>query len=50
VVFAHDERCSIVDLAIYLGHHDPAVTLRIYGPMPQHSHGRAREIIDKRMF
>jgi hypothetical protein len=50
VVFSHDERCSIADSAIYLGHHDPAVTLRIYGPMRQHSHERAREIIDKRMF
>jgi integrase len=41
---------SIVDLALYLGHHDPAVTLRTYGHMHQNSHERARAIIDARMF
>lgn len=41
--------CSIVDLAVYLGHHDPSVTLRIYGHLMQNSHERARGIIDRRM-
>lgn len=41
---------SITELAEYLGHHDPAVTLRTYGHMQQNSHDKARRIIDKRMF
>jgi hypothetical protein len=32
---------SIRDLAEYLGHHDPSVTLRIYGHMMPGSHERA---------
>jgi hypothetical protein len=41
---------SVTDLAVYMGHHDPAVTLRIYGHMHQGSDDRARQIIDRRMF
>ena len=41
---------SVTDLAVYMGHHDPAVTLRIYGHMQQKSDERARQIIDARMF
>ena len=41
---------SVTELAEYLGHHDPAVTLRTYGHMQQNSHDKARRIIDKRMF
>jgi hypothetical protein len=41
---------SIRDLAEYLGHHDPSVTLRIYGHMLPGSHERARAIVDRRLF
>ncbi len=41
---------GVIELAEYLGHHDPAVTLRIYGHMQQNSHDKARQIIDNRMF
>jgi integrase len=41
---------SLNDLAVYMGHHDPAFTLRIYGHMQQGSEDRARAIIDRRMF
>lgn len=41
---------SIRDLAEYLGHHDPAFTLRVYGHMQQGSNERARAIIDRRLF
>jgi integrase len=41
---------SVVDLAEYMGHHDPSVTLRIYGRMQQNSGDRARSIVDRRMF
>jgi integrase len=41
---------SIRDVAEYLGHHDPSVTLRIYGHMLPGSHERARAIVDRRLF
>jgi integrase len=41
---------SIRDLAEYLGHKDPTVTLRVYGHLMPGSHERARSIIDNRMF
>jgi integrase len=41
---------SVNDLAEWMGHHDPAFTLRIYGHMQQGSEERARTIIDRRMF
>ena len=41
---------SLNDLAVYMGHHDPAFTLRIYGNMQQGSQDRARAIIDRWMF
>ena len=41
---------SLNDLAVYMGHHDPAFTLRIYGHMQQGSEDRTRAIIDRRMF
>jgi integrase len=41
---------SIRDLAEYLGHHDPAFTLRIYAHLMPGSHERARGIVDRRMF
>jgi integrase len=37
---------SLNDLAVYMGHHDPAFTLRIYGHMQQGSEDRARAITD----
>jgi integrase len=40
---------SITELAEYLGHHDPAFTLRVYGHMQQGRDERARSIIDARM-
>ncbi len=40
---------SITELAEYLGHHDPAFTLRVYGHMQQSRDERARSIIDRRM-
>jgi integrase len=40
----------ISDLAEYLGHHDPSVTLRLYGHMQPGAGDRAREVIDRRLF
>ena len=40
----------IIELVEYLGHHDPAVTLRIYGHLHPSSHDKARKIIDARML
>jgi integrase len=41
---------SIKELSIYLGHGDPAFTLRVYAHMLPDSQDRARQAIDKRMF
>ena len=41
---------SIKELAEYLGHHDPAFTLRVYAHLLPSSHERARQAIDRRMF
>jgi integrase len=41
---------NIRELADYLGHHDPAFTLRIYGHLVADSHDRARRAIDDRFF
>lgn len=41
---------TITSLAVYLGHHDPAYTLRVYGHLQPDSHERARKAIDDRMF
>jgi integrase len=41
---------SVRGLAEYLGHHDPAFTLRVYGHLMPGSHDRARRVIDARMF
>ncbi len=41
---------SIRDLAEFLGHADPAFTLRIYAHFMPSSHERARKAIDARMF
>ena len=41
---------SIRDLSEFLGHHDPAFTLRVYSHLMPGSHERARDIIDARMF
>ena len=41
---------SIRDLAEYLGHHDPSVTLRIYGHKSPGSHECARAIVDRRLY
>lgn len=41
---------SIKELAEYLGHRDPAFTLRIYAHMLPDSHERARQAIDRRRF
>jgi hypothetical protein len=38
------------DLAEYLGHHDPAFTLRVYSHLMPGSHDRARRAIDAGMF
>ncbi|MEU4538486.1 tyrosine-type recombinase/integrase [Streptosporangium sp. NPDC023825] len=40
---------GINELAEYLGHSDPAFTLRVYAHMQTTSYERAREAIDKRM-
>ncbi|MFB4284812.1 tyrosine-type recombinase/integrase [Nonomuraea sp. MTCD27] len=40
---------AINELAEYLGHSDPAFTLRVYAHMQTSSHQRAREAIDRRM-
>ncbi len=39
---------SIKELAEYLGHSDPAFTLRVYAHMLPCSHDRARAVIDER--
>ena len=41
---------SVRELADYLGHHDPAFTLRVYSHLMPGSHDRARRVIDARMF
>jgi integrase len=41
---------SIKELAEYLGHADPAFTLRVYAHMMPGSHDRARKAIDERLF
>lgn len=41
---------SIKELAEYLGHHDPAFTLRMYVHMMPDSHDRARQVLDERLF
>jgi hypothetical protein len=39
---------SIKELAEYLGHADPAFTLRVYAHLLPSSHDRARAVIDER--
>ena len=39
---------SIKELAEYLGHSDPAFTLRVYAHMLPCSHDRARAVINER--
>src|SRR6516162_5567592 len=39
---------SIKELAEYLGHADPAFTLRVYAHLLPSSHGRARAVINDR--
>jgi integrase len=41
---------TINELAEYMGHHDPAFTLRVYGHLQQDSHERARAAVDSRFF
>jgi integrase len=41
---------SIKELAEYLGHHDPAFTLRVYAHLLPSSHKRARLAIDRRLL
>ncbi|GAA3469907.1 integrase [Nonomuraea roseola] len=41
---------SARELAEYLGHADPAFTLRVYAHMMPGSHDRARHAIDSRLF
>ncbi|MEU0520780.1 site-specific integrase [Streptosporangium sp. NPDC006007] len=41
---------AIKELAEYLGHSDPAFTLRVYAHMQPGSHDRARQAIDERLF
>ena len=41
---------SVKELAEYLGHHDPAFTLRVYSHLMPGSHDRARQMFDARMF
>jgi Phage integrase family len=40
----------IKELAEYLGHHDPAFTLRVYSHLISGSHERARQVFDSRLF
>jgi integrase len=47
-VMLHDG-VSITALAEYLGHHDPAFKVRVYGHLQRDSHERARSVIDARM-
>jgi integrase len=39
---------SVKELAEYLGHADPAVTLRVYAHLLPSSHDRARTVINDR--
>ena len=39
---------SIKELAEYLGHADPAFTLRVYAHLLPSSHDRARQVINER--
>jgi len=41
---------SVKELAEYLGHHDPAFTLRVYSHLIAGSHDRARQVFDAAMF
>ncbi len=41
---------SVKELAEYLGHHDPAFTLRVYSHLVSGSHERARQVFDSRLF
>lgn len=41
---------TIRELAEFLGHHDPAFTMRVYSRMQPGSHDRARNAMDQRMF
>ena len=41
---------NIKELAEYLGHHDPAFTLRMYAHMLPSSHARARQAVQKRLM
>lgn len=41
---------NIRELADYLGHADPAFTLRVYGHLQPDSHERARKAVDTRFF
>lgn len=41
---------SVKELAEYLGHHDPAFTLRVYSHLIDGSHERARQVFDARLF
>ena len=41
---------SIKELAEYLGHSDPAFTLRVYAHMLPCSHDRARAVISERFI
>ncbi|GAA3120363.1 hypothetical protein GCM10010466_09110 [Planomonospora alba] len=41
---------SVRELAEYLGHKDPAFTLRVYAHLQPGSHDRARKVIDDRLF
>ncbi|WSA20371.1 hypothetical protein OHB15_14280 [Streptosporangium subroseum] len=41
---------AIKELAEYLGHADPAFTLRVYAHMQPGSYERARQAIDDRLF
>lgn len=41
---------SIKELSIFMGHADPAFTLRVYAHMMPDSHDRARQAIDRRLF
>jgi integrase len=41
---------SVKELAEYLGHHDPAFTLRVYSHLVPASHERARQVFDAHLF
>lgn len=44
------EGTTITALAAYLGHHNPAFTLKMYGKLQPDSHERARSAIDNRFY